>query len=711
MLTQLRDSISCSIAVLVAFIPIMAFEGAAQEYISPPVAAVLPKADTLHGDVRIDDYFWLRERSHPEVIDYLQAENDYTEAVMQHTEPLQEKLFQELKGRIEETDLSVPEKIDDFFYYTRTKEGKEYPIYCRKKGSMEAPEELLLDQNALAEGVSYCQMGAFRVSPDHRLLAYSLDTTGAEIYTVRVKDLQTGALLEDRISRAYDELEWANDNRTLFYSTMDQTLRPYRLYRHTLGSSQDEDVLVFEEPDEMFYLKLSKTRSERFLLIHLESKMTSEVHYLDAQHPTGSFQVIQPRQHGVEYFVTHHGDAFYVLSNDEAENFQLLRTPLSNPSRDHWQVVIAHRPDVKIDAVDLFENHLVVSQRQGGLKRIEVHDLRDGHIHQVDFPEPVYTFWLEKNPEFHTDLLRFNYSSLVTPRTIYDVHLDHGTWELKKTYQVLGGYDPSQYRSERIWAMAADSTQIPISLVFRREISRDGSNPLYLHGYGSYGSSTEPRFSSHRLSLLDRGFIYAIAHIRGGGEMGRRWYQEGKLLHKMNTFSDFIACAEHLVAEQYTSKEHLVISGSSAGGLLIGAVTNLRPDLFSVVVADVPFVDVINTMLDPTIPLTVTEYEEWGDPSDPQYYQYMKRYSPYDNVQPKAYPNMLITAGLNDPRVQYWEPAKWTAKLRALKTDDHVLLLKTNMGAGHFGHSGRYDGLREVAFEYAFILDMLGMEE
>jgi oligopeptidase B len=709
MSTSKRQNLLISLAGLVLFLLISECSGPGD--ITPPVAKAIPKADTVFGDLRIDNYFWLRQKSNPEVIQYLEAENEYTEAMTKHTKRFQEHLFQELKARIKETDLSVPEKIEGFYYYTRTEEGRDYSLYCRKRASLEAEEEVLLDQNALAEGKDYCEIGAFRVSPDHRLLAYSLDTTGAEIYTVYVKDLQTGELLEDRISGAYEDLEWANDNEVLFYSTLDQALRPYQLYKHSLGTDQSEDVLLYHEKDEMFYLELSKTRSMAYLLIDLESKTTSEVRYLNADNTEESLQVVHPRQHGMEYDVDHRGEKFYIVTNDGARNFRLMTAPVTDPSKGNWREIVPHRESVKIDKVDLFENHLVVYEREGGLKQIRITNLSAGDVHHVDFPEPVYTVWPERNPDFHTATLRFTYTSLVTPKSVFDYDMDARTRELKKQEEVLGGYDPSLYQSERVFAPASDGTMVPISLVYRKGTVKDGTNPLYLVGYGSYGLSEEPKFSSHRLSLLDRGFIYAKAHIRGGEEMGRAWYEDGKLLQKTNTFTDFIACAEHLIAHKYTSRDGLVIAGSSAGGLLMGAVVNMRPDLFRVVIADVPFVDVINTMLDPTIPLTVTEYEEWGNPNEKEYYHYMKAYSPYDNVSAKEYPHMLVTAGLNDPRVQYWEPAKWTAKLRVTKTDDNLLLLKTNMGAGHFGQSGRYDYLKEVAFEYAFILDMMGIEE
>jgi len=677
----------------------------------PPVAKQIPKADTLFNDVRVDNYFWLRDKSNPEVIRYLEAENAYTEAVMQHTKKLQEKLYREMKGRIKESDMSVPEKIDDYYYYTRTEEGKQYRIHCRKKGSLEAPEELLLDENTLATGHEYFRIGNFEPSPDHTLLAYSTDTTGAETYTLCVKNLQTGQLLPEQISNTYYSLAWANDNRTFFYSVLDSTMRPYRLYRHTLGNDPQKDELVYEEKDLAYYLSVSKTKSRAFILMNLGSQVTSEVHYLKADDPHGQFKIVHPRQHGMEYSVEHHGDQFYIVTNDEAKNFKVVAAPTANPAKANWREVIPHRKEVKIDDIDVFRNHLVIYQRENGFKGIRVINFATKEDHQVSFPKPVYNYFRSANPDFNTDLLRFTYTSLTTPQSVYDYNMNSKERELKKQDEVVGGYDPSQYQSERLFAKAGDGTLVPISLAYKKDMKKDSLNHLFLSAYGAYGSSSDPAFSSNRLSLLGRGFITAIAHVRGGGEMGRYWYEDGKLLHKKNTFTDFIACAEQLIARKYTSTNHLVISGGSAGGLLMGAVTTMRPDLFNVVLAHVPFVDVLNTMLDPSLPLTVIEYEEWGNPRVEEYYRYMKGYSPYDNIQSKAYPNMLVTAGLNDPRVSYWEPAKWTAKLRAMKTDHHRLLLKTKMGAGHGGASGRYDYLKDMAFEYAFVMECLGIKQ
>jgi oligopeptidase B len=711
MLTNRRSIALWSTVFLFSLIFVCFSTCIAQQNITPPVAKIIPKADTLFGDIRIDNYFWLRDRANPEVIKYLEAENNYTEAVMNHTEKFQEQLYKELLGRIKETDLSVPEKIDDYYYYTRTEQGKQYPIYCRKKGGLEASEEILLDQNALAVGHKYLEVGVYKISPDHQLLAYSVDTTGSEAYTLYVKDLNTGKLLTDEVPNTYYSAEWANDNQTIFYTILDEAKRPYELYRHTLGTKPEEDVLVYHEPDQAYEVSLKKTKNKEYLLMNLESETTSEVHYLKADYPTEDFKVIHPRQHEMEYSVDQRGDKFFIVTNEGAKNFKLMEAPVLNPSKNNWIEVIPYSDSVKIDDIDVFKNHLVVYERERGLKRIRILNMTNNEVQYVDFPEPVYTFWQARNPDFNTNVLRFNYTSLITPRSVFDYNMDMKTRELKKQEEVLGGYDPSQYQSERIFAKAEDGTMIPISLVYKKGMVKDGTNPLFLYGYGAYGASSEPRFSSNHLSLLDRGFVYAIAHVRGGGEMGRYWYEDGKLLHKKNTFTDFIACAEHLIAEKYTSSDKLVINGGSAGGLLIGAVNNMRPDLFKIVVAQVPFVDALNTMLDPSLPLTVIEYEEWGNPNNKEYYDYMKSYSPYDNVEAKNYPNMLITAGLNDPRVSYWEPTKWAAKLRAKKTDQNRLLLKTKMESGHFGATGRYDYLRDVAFEYAFIFDVLGIKQ
>ncbi len=678
------------------------------EELVPPVARVEPRIHALHGETRIDDYFWLRDRNDPAVMAYLEAENRYTGEVMKHTEGLQEQLYQEMRGRIKETDLSVPERVDDYFYYTRTETGGQYPIFCRRHGSLEALEEVLLDQNPLAADHAYFKIGVSEVSPDHRLLAYSVDTSGSEEFTLYIKDLTTGRLLAESIGRT-SGVTWANDSRTLFYTLLDHAHRPARLYRHTVWASPTTDALAYFEPDESFFLDINRTRSRRYLLLDITSHSTSEVRFLNADEPEGEFRVVQPREPGVEYSVEHHDERFFITTNDSAPNFRLVQAPVSSPSKANWSPVLPYRPDVKLDETDAFRSHLVVYERQAGLRQIRVVELASNEEHLVRFPEPVYTFRAHENPEFETTLLRFTYTSLVTPSSVVEYDMGERTWMVRKQTEVLGGYDPSLYQSERVLASAADGKRVPISLVYRAPLQLDGARPLLLNGYGAYGLSYDPAFSSNTLSLLDRGFVVAIAHVRGGEEMGRPWYEGGKLLNKRSTFTDFIASAEHLVGAGYTSADRLAINGGSAGGLLMGAVTNLRPDLFRVVLAEVPFVDVVNTMLDATLPLTVIEYDEWGNPNERTAYEYIRSYSPYDNIEPKDYPHMLVTAGLNDPRVAYWEPAKWTAKLRATKTNGARLLLRTNMGAGHGGASGRFDFLREIAFKYAFMLDVLGV--
>ena len=672
-----------------------------------PVARVVPRVVTLHGDTRTDEYHWLRNREDPEVLTHLEAENRYTDAVMRHTEPLQELLYQELRGRIKEADLSVPVRLDQWLYYSRTEAGAQYPIYCRRQDRADAPEEVLLDQNRLAAEHAYFRMGAFEVSPDHRLLAYSVDSTGAESFTIFVKDLSTGELLAETIERTSPTAAWANDSRTLFYIVLDESRRPSRLFRHVLGTNPVADSLVHFEPDESFFLDINRTRSRDYLVLDLSSHSTSEVRYVSADRPAEEFRTVEPRRAGVEYDIAHHGNRFYIVTNDGAPNFRLVSAPVDDPGRANWSAVLPYRPEVKVDAAEAFSEHLVVWERQDGLRQLRVLELASGAEHLVSFPEPVYSVRAQENLEFDTAVFRFSYTSMVTPNSVVAYDLAARTWTVLKQTEVLGGYDPSSYRSERLFAMASDGVRVPVSLVYRLPLERHGRRPLLLQGYGSYGYSFEPAFSSNLLTLIDRGYVVAIAHVRGGEEMGRSWYEDGKLLRKRNTFTDFIAAAEHLVAEGYTSADRLAITGGSAGGLLMGAVTNMRPDLFRAVVAEVPFVDVVNTMLDATLPLTVIEYDEWGNPNDAELYHYIRDYAPYENVAEADYPNILVTAGLNDPRVAYWEPAKWTARLRERKTDDNRLILRTNMGAGHGGASGRYDYLREVAFKFAFLLDVI----
>ena len=678
----------------------------------PPIAKINPRTDTLHGDVLVDPYHWIRDRNNPETIAYLEAENRYTEAQLAHTKGLQEQLYKEMVSHIKETDLSVPEFVDGYYYYSRTVQGKQYSIFCRKKGSLNAPEEVLLDQNILAEGLGYFRVGLTKVSPNQKLLAYNVDTSGAESFTMFVKDLTTGKLLNDRVPNTTYGIEWANDNRTLFYTAFDSAKRPYRLYRHELGKPTSSDSLLMQEDDVLFNLDLYKTKSDGYLIAHLGSFTSDEVRYLDANTPRAAWKTVQPRQPDLEYSVDHHGANFIILTNDGgATNFKVMNATVRNPGREFWTPIIDHRDSVKIDGMDVFRSHLVLYERRGGLQAIEIMNFNGGDRHFVTFPDPVYATRRSGNPEYDTRKLRFTYTSLVASPSVFDYDMRTKQRTLMKQVEVPGGYDPSRYASERVWARATDGVMVPVSLVYRKPFARDGKRPMLLYAYGSYGSSVDPAFQSNRISLLDRGVVFAIAHIRGGQEMGRAWYDQGKMMNKKNTFTDFIAAAEHLVANGYTSKEKLAIQGGSAGGLLMGAVVNMRPDLFKAAVADVPFVDVINTMLDASIPLTAQEWMQWGNPRIKEQYAYMKSYSPYDNVERKAYPHMLVTAGLNDPRVGYWEAAKWVAKLRAMKTDNNTLLLRTNMGAGHGGASGRYDYLREVALRYAFMLDKIGAAE
>ena len=693
---------------LPVYLLLMTLTVSADEAVQPPAAKIVPQTSTTLGETRTDNYSWLRDRNDPDTVKYLEAENEYTKARMKSTDALQSKLYSEILGRIQQTDLSVPTKRDDYFYYTRTEEGKQYAIYCRKHGSLDAKEEVLLDGNAMAEGHKYFRVGAFAVSPNHKLLAYSVDYEGDEAYTIHVKNLTTGKMLVDAIPNTYYSLEWGNDNETFFYTVLDAAKRPYKVYRHTLGVKRN--TLVCHETDERFTVELEKTRSRAYILINIGSSLTSEVRYIKADHPKGRFATLLPRVQETEYDVTHRGDSWFIRTNEGAKTFRLIEAPVKDPSRANWKEVMAARPDATIEGVTAFKDELVTEERDRGLIKIRIQNFSTGNTHYIEFTEPVYTASIGANAEYDTKLLRFNYTSLVTPNSVFDYNMATRERELRKQQPVLGGYDPTKYQSERIYATAPDGVKVPISLVYRKGLVQNGRAPMLLYGYGAYGISMDPTFSSDRLSLLDRGLIYAIAHIRGGADLGKPWHEDGRILKKKSTFTDFIACAEYLIAEQYTSSDRLAIMGGSAGGLLMGAVTNMRPDLFAVVVAKVPFVDALNTMLDASLPLTVGEYEEWGNPNEKQFYDYIKSYAPYENVAPKDYPTMLVTAGLNDPRVSYWEPAKWTAKLRAMKKDNHLLLLKTNMGSGHFGSSGRYEYIKETAFDYAFLLDALGVQ-
>lgn len=680
-------------------------------HLTPPQAKVLPTTLEKHGHQRIDNYYWLNKRDNPEVLAYLTAENEYAKAAMAHREGLEEALFEEIRGRIKQTDLSVPYKLDDYFYYTRFEEGKEYPLYCRKLRTLEADEELMLDVNVVAEGHEYCSVGGLAISFGQGILAYAVDTQGRRIYTIRFKDLGSGELLPDMIPEVTGNLAWANDNRTLFYSKQDPaTLRSFQIYRHSLGTEGGQDELVYEETDETFSASVFKTKSKRYLMITSHQTVSTEYRYLDANDPLGEFQVLVPRERDHEYAVDHYQDTFYIRTNFRAKNFRLMTTTVGKPAKEHWQEVIPHREDVLLESFELFQDYLVVEERKRGLIQLRVLPWKGGDEHYLDFGEPTYLAFLGENPEFNTPLLRFVYTSMTTPNSVFDYNMATREKTLLKQEEVLGGFDTTHYQTERLWASARDGMQVPISLVYRKGLEKNGKNPLLLYGYGAYGASMDASFSSSRISLLDRGFVFAIAHVRGGEELGREWYERGKLLNKKNTFADFIDCAEYLLQEGYTNQERLFAMGGSAGGMLMGAVVNMRPDLFKGVVAQVPFVDVVTTMLDSNIPLTTGEYDEWGDPNQSDYYQYILSYSPHDNVQAKAYPHLLVTAGLHDSQVQYWEPAKWVAKLRAIKTDENLVLLKTTMEAGHGGLSGRFRRFKELAFIYAFLLDLAGID-
>ena len=679
--------------------------------LTPPQAKVLPTKLEKHGHQRIDNYYWLNKRDNPEVLAYLTAENEYAKAAMAHREGLEEALFEEIRGRIKQTDLSVPYKLDDYFYYTRFEEGKEYPLYCRKLRTLEADEELMLDVNVVAEGHEYCSVGGLAISFGQGILAYAVDTQGRRIYTIRFKDLGSGESLPDMIPEVTGNLAWANDDRTLFYSKQDPaTLRSFQIYRHSLGTEGGQDELVYEETDETFSTSVLKTKSKRYLMITSHQTVSTEYRYLDANDPLGEFQVLVPRERDHEYDVDHYQDAFYIRTNFRAKNFRLMTTTVGEPGKEHWQEMIPHREDVLLESFELFQDYLVVEERKQGLIQLRILPWKGGDEHYLDFGEPTYFAFLGENPEFKTALLRFVYTSMTTPNSVFDYNMKTREKTLLKQEEVLGGFDTTHYQTERLWASARDGMQVPISLVYRKGLVKNGNNPLLLYGYGAYGASMDASFSSSRISLLDRGFVFAIAHVRGGEELGREWYERGKLLNKKNTFADFIDCAEYLLREGYTNQERLFAMGGSAGGLLMGAVVNLRPDLFKGVVAQVPFVDVVTTMLDPNIPLTTGEYDEWGDPNQKNYYQYILSYSPHDNVQAKAYPHLLVTAGLHDSQVQYWEPAKCVAKLRAIKTDENLVLLKTTMDAGHGGLSGRFRRFKELAFIYAFLLDLAGID-
>ncbi len=672
-----------------------------------PKAKKIPHNITTHGHSRIDNYYWLKEKENPEVITYLNAQNDYTEKAMSHTKSLQEELYKEMRARIKETDISAPVKHDNYEYYHKTFEGKQYPSYWRKNLAKEQ-EELLLDLNELAKDFEYLKLGVFKISPNHKLLAFSLDTNGYENYSIHVKDLETNQILEDRLERTNYSLEWA-DNTSFYYSKNGETMRSEWVYRHSLADKQEDDLEVFHEQDELYNVYIKKTKDSNYLIIQSGSIESSEAHALSLKEQSLGFRIIQRRIKGLEYFSIEHRDGkFYIVNNDNAKNFKVSVVDRQNPHKENWQDFITTRNNVKIDKIEVFKDYMAIAERKNGLQALEIIHFSDKRILEIKFPEPVYAIRPEANPEFKTESLRINYSSLTTPPSIYEINLKTGSWQLIKETEVLAGFDKNDYQSERIFAIGHDGAKIPISIVYKKDLLKsDGSNPTLLYGYGSYGYSIDPSFSSMYLSLISRGFVLAYAHIRGSSTMGRAWYESGKYLKKKNTFKDFISCAKELIKKKYTNPSKLAIEGRSAGGLLMGATLNMAPELFKAAIAGVPFVDVVTTMLDESLPLTVGEFEEWGNPKEKEYYDYILSYSPYDNVAAKDYPNILITAGLNDPRVHYWEPAKWAAKLTELKTNNSRLLLKTNMGAGHGGASGRYDYLIEKAFEFAFILDSL----
>lgn len=685
-----------------------------------------PKKDfaiTQHGITRNDEYYWMRERENPEVVKYLKAENEYLEKTLSHIKPLQETLFQEMKSRIQEEDSSVPEKYRDYFYYTRTEAGKQYPIYCRKKETLDSPEEILLDQNELAQGHEFCSVSAFSISPDQNKLAYSVDLEGAEVYTIYIKDLTAQKLYPEKIENAFGSVyytlgvEWAKDNQTIFYITLDEYHRAYKLLRHKIGTDPKQDVLLYTETDDTFSLSLFKTRSEDYIMTYHYNTISQEMRFLPTGQPDSALQVLQPRQHGLEYYATHHSDSFYIITNKDAYNYKLVKTSISKPSIENWKEVLPHREDVLVEHLDVFENHLILHERKGGLKHLRISNL-DGvsNVQYIKFPDPTYEVSVDYNLEFKTDLCRIRYSSLITPLSIVNINLNTGEWNLLKEDQIPSGFDKSQYVSEFVFAIAEDGKKIPMSIAYKKGqesdalslSKRSGKNPTLIYGYGAYGASSEAHFNSNIISILDRGFVFVIAHVRGGSEMGRAWYDEGRLLNKKNSFTDLIACAEYLIKEKFTSPDKLAIIGSSAGGLLVGASMVMRPDLFNTVICKVPFLDVITSMSDPTIPLTTLEYDQWGHPEESkQAFDYMLSYSPYDNIKSVEYPNLLLTTGFNDPRVAYWEPAKFLARIRDQKKGENIALLQTNFSAGHAGASGRYDFLKENALDFAFLIDKL----
>lgn len=685
------------------------------EGVAAPVAEKKNKELTAHGDTRIDEYYWMNDyfKKGPDstkVVDYLKAENAYLDTMMSGTKKFQEELFAEMKGRIKEKDESVPVLNNGYYYYSRTEEGKQYYKYCRKKGNLDAPEEILLDADKMAEGSGYFSATGFSVSPDNKLMAYGIDKLSRRQYTIYIKNLETGEIFKDEIKGTGGYAVWAADNKTLFYTSNNQvTLLSEKIRKHKLGTDAATDMTVYEEKDPSNYIGVYKTKSRDYIVIYSSATLSSEYRILKASEPDASFTIFQPRIKDVLYGIDHWGDKFLIRTNLEAKNFRLMETPVDKTTRENWKEVIAHRADVLLEDIDLFKDHWVITERKEGLLQMRIREIASGKEHYLDFGEPAYAAYVGANPEFNTTNLRYNYTSLTTPNSVFDYDMNIKSKKLMKEQEVLGGFNKADYVTERVYATAKDGAKVPISIVYKKGAKKDGSAPLLLYAYGSYGASMDASFSSNRLSLLNRGFVYAIAHVRGGQEMGRQWYEDGKLMKKKNTFTDFIDCGEFLIKEKYTSKGHLYAMGGSAGGLLMGAIVNMAPDLWNGVVAQVPFVDVITTMSDPTIPLTTNEYDEWGNPANKDAYFYMKSYSPYDNVEKKNYPNMLISTGLHDSQVQYFEPAKWVARLRVMKTDKNLLLLKTNMEAGHGGASGRFDYLNEIALEYAFLMALEGI--
>ncbi|WP_182651564.1 S9 family peptidase [Flavobacterium sp. SOK18b] len=679
------------------------------ENIKAPLAKIIPTVLEKHGDTRVDNYFWLNKRENPEVIDYLNHENSYYEAMTADTKGFQKELYEEMKSRIKEDDESVPYLYNGYYYITRFETGKDYPIYSRKKGSLTAAEEILFNCNDLAKGHSYFQLGGLSVSPDNKFASFGVDIVGRRIYAIQIKNLETGEILSDKIENTTGSSVWANDNKTIFYTKQDEvTLRSDKVFKHKLNTNSDQDVLVFFEKDDTFNVSVGKEKSKKYIVIGSGSTLTTEYRILNSDTPDAEFKVFQPRVRGLEYSISHFGDSFYILTNkDKATNFKLMKTPESATAKANWVDVIAHRDDVLLEDIEIFRNYLVVEERSNGLNHIRIMPWSGEGEYYLPFGSETYNAYTTTNVDFDTDILRYSYQSLATPSSVIDFNMKTKEKEVKKEQQVLGGkFDKNNYTEERVWATATDGTKVPISMVYKKGLKKDANNPVLLYAYGSYGVTMDTYFSSTRLSILDRGFVFAIAHIRGGEDLGRQWYEDGKLLKKKNTFTDFIDCSKYLIQEKYTSPEHLYAEGGSAGGLLMGAVVNMAPELYHGVIAQVPFVDVITTMLDDTIPLTTGEYDEWGNPNEKKYYKYMLSYSPYDNVKAQKYPNMYVSTGLHDSQVQYWEPAKWVAKLRTLKTNDTTLYLNTNMDAGHGGASGRFEALKELAKEYSFLLDL-----